>query len=66
MNIRVNNQEKTLENSTSVLQLATELQLPAQGVAIAINNRMLPRTEWENTHLNENDNVVIIKAACGG
>lgn len=66
MNIRVNNQEKTLEDSTSVLQLATELQLPVQGVAIAVNNRMIPRIEWENTHLNENDNVVIIKAACGG
>lgn len=66
MNIRVNNQEKTLEDSTSVLQLATELQLPVQGVAIAVNNRMIPRIEWENIHLNENDNVVIIKAACGG
>jgi hypothetical protein len=27
---------------------------------------MIPRTEWERFSLHENDNLVIIKAACGG
>ena len=33
---------------------------------VQVNNKMIPRTEWEKFSLQENDNLVIIKAACGG
>ncbi|KAB5204631.1 sulfur carrier protein ThiS, partial [Bacteroides thetaiotaomicron] len=33
---------------------------------IAVNNKMIPRSEWEKFALQENDNLVVIKAACGG
>ena len=66
MKVQVNNKEmETLLNST-ITQLTTQLGLPAQGVAIAVNNKMVPRTEWEHFSLQENDKLVIIKAACGG
>ena len=45
---------------------AAQLELPVQGIAIAVNNKMIPRTEWERFMLHENDSLVIIKAACGG
>lgn len=50
----------------SLLELATELSLPEKGVAVAVNNKMVTRTEWGNSVLREGDNVVIIKAVCGG
>lgn len=65
MKVNINSKE-TETKSTNLLQLSDELQLPAKGVAVAVNNRMVPRAEWENTALSENDNIVIIKAACGG
>ncbi len=65
MNILINNQE-THTVSVNVQQLAVELSLPERGVALAINNRIVPRTSWEETPLNEGDNVTIIKAAFGG
>lgn len=65
MKIVINN--KTTETqSSNLLQISEELSLPDKGVAIAVNNRMVPRTEWATTALAENDNIVIIKAACGG
>ena len=63
--ILVNN-EVTNTACTSVAALAVELQLPERGVALAVNNRVVPRTAWEETALNEGDNVTIIKAAFGG
>ena len=55
------------ETSAATLQaLATELNLPEKGVAIAVNNTMIPRTDWESHTLEEGAQVVIIKAACGG
>ena len=47
-------------------ELSEELELPRQGVAVAVNNKMVPRTEWEQYALAEGMSVVIIKAACGG
>ncbi|WP_349843858.1 sulfur carrier protein ThiS, partial [Bacteroides fragilis] len=35
-------------------------------VAIAVNNRMIPRPQWDGFGLQENDNLIVIKAACGG
>lgn len=65
MNIKINNETKTVE-ATNLTQLATELAMPERGVAIAVNNRVVPRTSWADTALNEGDNVTIIKAAFGG
>lgn len=65
MKLTVNN--KAVETQAANLQqLADELALPVQGVAMAVNNRMVPRTEWASFPLTEGAQVVIIKAACGG
>ena len=65
MKVQVNNKE--VETTASTLaQLATQLQLPENGVAIAVNNRMIPRPQWDGFGLQENDNLIVIKAACGG
>lgn len=66
MKISVNNKETEIANGSTLADLAAQLELPAQGVAIAVNNKMVPRAQWNDTILNENDSLVIIKAACGG
>lgn len=65
MKVSVNN--KDVETGANTLsQLTEELSLPAQGIAIAVNNRMVPRTEWTDYTLTEGISIIIIKAACGG
>ena len=66
MRILVNNQETELTAGNTIADLAAQLELPAQGVAIAVNNRMVPRASWGEHALQEGDSLVIIKAACGG
>lgn len=65
MDININN-KKTSVTSTNLQELAQEMNLPEKGVAIAISNQMIPRTEWANTPIAEGADVVIIKTACGG
>ena len=65
MKIEINGRA-TDTTATNLQTLSQELNLPETGVAVAVNNRMVPRTEWTSTALNEGDSVVIIKAACGG
>ena len=65
MKIKINNKEVETAAKT-VAELAAEQKLPEKGVAIAISNNMVPRTEWNNKLLNEGDDIVILKAFCGG
>ena len=65
MKVSINNKEVETD-AVTLLQLTTGLSLPAQGVAVAANNRMIPRTEWADYALSEGISIVIIKAACGG
>lgn len=65
MKISVNNKPVTTE-AAHLGMLAAELALPERGVAVAINNKMVPRDLWEQTPLSGNASVIIIKAACGG
>lgn len=65
MTIKINNKQTETE-AGNILQLAQQLALPEKGVAIAVANKMVPRTEWESTVLTEGMDIIIIKAACGG
>lgn len=65
MKISVNNKE-TVTEARNIADLAVELGLPSNGIAIAVDNKMVKRSEWKNTTLEENSKVLIIKAACGG
>ena len=65
MKIIINSKET--ETQAQTLQaLAEELALPKSGVAVAKNQQMIHREDWGHTALTENDNILIIKAACGG
>ena len=65
MKIKVNNKEVET-GACHLLKLSQELELPPTGIAVAVNNRMIPRTEWEHFVLRKHDELVIIKAVCGG
>ena len=66
MKITVNRKEtEVAENAT--LDTVIAQQSPAQeNIAAAVNNRVIPHTEWEKTRLNEDDKITIIQAAFGG
>ena len=61
MNIKINNKETEVK-ATSLQELATEISLPEKGVAVAVNNRMVTRADWNHTAINDGDNIVVIKA----
>lgn len=67
MRILVNNNEVLLDDiQTNINALIEKLELTPVGIAIAIDNKLVIRSSWNTTFLEENNNVTIIKAACGG
>ena len=66
MEITVNNEVKTI-NDESLLSLTHSiLGDKTKGIAIAVNQTIIPKTDWEKTSLKTNDAVLIIKATQGG
>jgi len=65
MKVSVNSKEVDTDAAT-LAQLIEELSLPAQGIAVAVDNCMVPRAQWPTYVLREFLSIVIIKAACGG
>lgn len=65
MNVTVNN--KPVETGASTLkELALQMELPEKGVAVAVSNKMVPRSEWENFAITEGVSIIVIRASCGG
>ena len=67
MEILLNNQPKQIREQQSVQQLINEVVGEKQkGIAIAINNTVVPKTAWSQRFIAERDNILIIKATQGG
>ena len=65
MNVFINNTLKEVAKPR-ILEMLTELNLNSKGIAVAINNEVIPKTQWDQYSLNENDKVTIIRATQGG
>ena len=67
MEININNQIKSVSEQCSLQQLINEMNYGNQkGIAVAINNTVITKTDWQKYFLKQNDNVLIIKATQGG
>ena len=67
MTIRVNDERRDVAAAATLQDLLRELALvERRGVAVAVNDEVVPRTSWPTRALVERDHVLIIQAAQGG
>ncbi len=63
----INDQPHPYKQKQSLAELLLFLNIDAaKGIAVALNNKVVPRSEWENCTLNRNDKIILIKATQGG
>lgn len=60
------NDEKIELNGKTVADLASQMNLPDKGVAVAVAKQMVPRSEWATRELQEGAEIIVIRAASGG
>ena len=66
MRIRVNGEEREVRPGMVVRELLEELGATHFGVAVAIDGRVVPRTEHGTTRIGEGAAVEVIRAVGGG
>lgn len=64
----INNQTKQYKRSPFNLEELMDLELKGKtkGVAVALNNQVIPRDRWSDTLLTDTDSILIITATQGG
>ncbi|MFR9649978.1 MAG: sulfur carrier protein ThiS [Rikenellaceae bacterium] len=60
------NGEQTDINSTHISELLEELSIESKGIAIGLNSRVIPRTQWSTQQVVEGDQIVVVSAVFGG
>ena len=66
MNITVNDERYSLDMPVTISQLLIELKQPSIGVALAINDIIIPRENWNTQMINEGDTILLFQASAGG
>lgn len=66
MHILVNDERVECEAHLSVGELLIRLEQNQPGVALALNQQILPQPQWAETFLQDNDSLLIFQAIAGG
>ncbi|MTI33012.1 sulfur carrier protein ThiS [Xanthovirga aplysinae] len=67
LNLIVNDQPCQYQNSVNLSKLLEDMKLSGRGgIAIAVNDVVIPKANWENYVLNDKDAVILITATQGG
>ena len=68
MNVLLNGESTTLDDGATVETALHTLDLPGagRGVAVAVDQEVVPRGEWAKTQLHEGARVEILRAIQGG
>jgi sulfur carrier protein len=66
MTVYFNNKPIPTQATTLLDVLEENKLLHKMGMAVAINNAVIPKTHWNQTALKQHDNILIITATQGG
>lgn len=67
MNIYINSKLQDVPEKTTIHEMLLSMNVTAHsGLAVAVNNNIIPFAVWKTLALNQDDNVVLIRATQGG
>lgn len=67
MELIINSEKKVFDNPLTVEQLLEkQFDLLPAGIAVAVNDQVVPRSSWNTFQLNNGNKILIIKATQGG
>ena len=68
MELKINNQTKQFATDSLTVQALLDLEIPIKqnGIAFAINDTVIPESNWNSHIIQETDDILIITATQGG
>ncbi|CAI8817184.1 sulfur carrier protein ThiS [Kosakonia quasisacchari] len=66
MQIRFNDESMNCVAGLSVATLLEQLNQLKPGIALAVNQQILPREQWENHFMQDGDHILLFQVIAGG
>jgi sulfur carrier protein len=68
MELTINHTTKTFDQLPENLEALMAMEVPERkkGIAVAVNNSIVPQPSWPDTLLKDKDSILIITATQGG
>jgi sulfur carrier protein len=66
LNVRVNGVERTFLRPTTLAALVCQWTALSSGCAAAVNGAVVPRAEWAERQIDDEDEIEIVSAQPGG
>lgn len=66
MQVTINNRSHNISENSSITMAIKAIGMEIKNIAVAINFSVVPKDEWDNFILKENDKMMIIRATQGG
>jgi len=64
--IKVNNTTHQFNEQAALQEVMNALKIPLNGIAVAVNETIISKSDWTKKILQQNDSVLVIKATQGG
>ena len=62
----INGKKKLLEKNKSLTEVLNHLKITKNGIAIEINSAVVPKSQYVNTFVKDNDRIEIVQFIGGG
>jgi len=66
MTIYINKTETEVSDGITVGEVLRQMQFPESDIAVAVDNKVVPRALWDSTQLQTDARLTVIRAVCGG
>lgn len=66
LTIELNKKKVTIATGMTIQGLLEQQSLPEQGCAVALNNQVVPKSNWSKTTITSGDSLSIFHAIAGG
>lgn len=66
MKVFINQEEKIINEQDSLVHLLKSVDIKPIGIALAVNQTIVPKDSWDKFVLKENDEILLIRATQGG
>lgn len=64
--VNVNNTAHTFNSPSNLHDLLTQLDISEKGIAVAVDNQIISKNDWNRRELTGGENILIIRATQGG
>ena len=64
--IELNNAAYRVEKKHTIHSFLTQHKIDTQGCALAMNNQIIPRAEWQTRGLSDGESISLFQAIAGG